>query len=153
MKVATSCLNLICFVTGVSSQIPWNPDSDVLTFITNGEDGEKSWLSLKFYDENMKNVGHISLSYKELTGTCVISNCNSFNIQVPTATQKIWTIKYEHAAKKIALTCNGVELGNVAFSDWCIYNEDRWMKDWGIKPTQIWFWSSDNFSLKVNVIG
>ena len=150
MKVATSCLNLICFVTGVSSLVPWNSDSNVITFSTNSEDGRESFVGLKFYGENMKNAGNLYMSYNGLAGSCVLLGCNKFNIQVPTATQKIWTIRYEHAAKKFVLTCNGVELKNVVFSDWCIYKADIWMKDWGIKPTEMGFWSSDNISLKVN---
>ena len=68
---------------------------------------------------------------------------------LPTARQKIWTIKYHYSEQRVVYFCNGEEVANVLLTD-SVCTSD-WRYYWGLKPTQIEFSyydsASDNYCI------
>ena len=104
---------------------------------------------------NDVSIGGYYINYSKTKGKYGIYRCHAdkaFPLALPTTTQKTWTIKSDRVANKIVITCNGVEVVNVALSD-DVCTEYFWRQKLGTLPTEMMIYSSPNLVLQVHVIG
>ena len=148
-----------CCVTGTLKQcdlvpvdrnarIPWNPDSQTITFTTNGEAGSGEWMGLLFKDKDGDYAGGLIIRFYEdikyYIGSC--SSDTPFPATLPRETERTWTITYNYMEKRVVIGCNEVqEVLNFVLSDRECSNRS-WKEKWDTKPTQIQFYSYETAS-------
>ena len=139
------CDNLVPVVRDV--KIPWNPDSQTITVTTDSKAGSDAKVGVLFYDKDGNWVGAVWILFdtqiKYVIGWC--TDYTPFPITLPTATQKTWTITYNYTERRVVYYCNGVLVLNVVVSDSACTGYRSW-RDYWRKPTQIYFYSSDDAS-------
>ena len=130
-------------------KIPWDPDSEDITILTDSLAGSEDEISMPFFDDNDQYIGGIGISFKSPQMVYIIDTCratNLFPVAVPTGTGKMWRISYNQAQLTVGIYCNGVEVLNVVLSDgFC--TSGTWRNNWQLRtPTQITFHSRDSAS-------
>ena len=135
--------------------IPWNPDSETITFTTDSVIGSiKREARVLFYGirgKNDKNGAgavnirfHTDIEYD--IGAC--KNWTPFPVTLPAETHKTWTITYNYVRKKrVVIQCNGVQVLNVVLSKNLCIDNSYWKNYWkNKKPSQIEFAHYDDAS-------
>ena len=139
------CDDLVTVKKGVN--IPWNPDSQTITFTTDSEDRSGEKVVVAFYKDG-SYAGTVNIGFNTEIQYYLVA-CSTgytpFPAALPTETEKTWTITYNHTKQTVVFHCNGVQVLNVLLSD-SACDRSYWTYFWGKKPTQIKFLSSDTAS-------
>ena len=130
-------------------KIPWDPDSQDISILTDSVAGNDEEVKVNFYDDGGQTVGAVFIHFLEPIKYQIVW-CTSFYIpfpdSLPTETEKTWVISYNPAELRVIIFCNGVEVLSVVLSDSVCHGNSNWRNYWQRTPTKIKFSSSDTAS-------